>query len=104
MIATWDRVPPYGFRNDPRPFNTLQVILAGDGTVTSYVVFIYGDIQWGEGAQIGFNAGDGTVYFTVPGALTSATLNITQMSNVGSPGLFIYKVDGKLSALCINKL
>ena len=95
MIATWDRVPPYGTRTS-HPFNTLQVILAGDGTSASYVTFIYGDIQWGEGAQIGFNAGDGTVYFTIPGALSSATLNITQRSNVGSPGLFIYKVDGKL--------
>ena len=99
IIATWDRVPPYTSLRTLQssyPLNTLQVILAGDGTSVSYVVFIYGDIQWGEGAQIGFNAGDGTVYFTIPGALSSATLNISQMSNVGSPGLFIYKVDGKL--------
>ena len=78
------------------------MVLAGDRTSVSYVVFIYDDIQWGEGAQIGFNAGDGTVYFTIPGALSSATLNIGQMSNIGSPGLFIYKVDGKLSAVILN--
>lgn len=92
VIVTWDRVPPF-FRSHNYTINTLQVILAGDGSL-SYVIFIYGDIQWGEGAQIGFNAGDGTVYFTIPGALSSATLNISQLSNVGSPGLFIYKVDG----------
>ena len=98
IIATWDRVPPYGRLSSYPVHNTLQVVLAGDGTSVSYVVFIYDDVQWGEGAQIGFNAGDGTVYFTIPGALSSATLNVSQMSNVGSPGLFIYKVDGKLSA------
>ena len=111
VIATWDRVPayyrhPYIFYDEirssyPSSYNntvTLQVILAGDGTSVSYVAFLYDDIQWGEGAQIGFDAGDGTVYFTIPGALSSATLNVSQMSNVGSPGLFIYKVDGKLHA------
>lgn len=61
-----------------------------------YVAFLYDDIQWGAGAQIGFNSGDGIAYFTIPSALSPATLNITQLSNVGSPGLFIYKVDGKL--------
>ena len=67
--------------------------MASDG-LASYVSFRYGDIQWGVGAQIGFNAGDGERSFMIPGALTSATINIETMSNVGQPGLFFYRVDG----------
>ena len=95
VIVTWDVVPPYGFSYNGT--NTLQAVLATDGANVSYVAFIYSDIQWGPGAQIGFNGGGhGNAYFTLPGALSSNTLNISQMSNVGLPGLYIYRVDGKL--------
>lgn len=47
IIATWDRVPPFGFQSSYL-LNTLQVVLAaaaaGDGTTVSYAAFIYGDI------------------------------------------------------------
>ena len=72
--------------------NTFQIVMATDGDM-SFVFLIYTDIQWGSGAQIGFNAGDGNRSFTVPGALTSQTLNFETMSNIGVPGVFIYRVD-----------
>ena len=59
----------------------------------TFVFFIYGDIQWGPGASIGFDAGDGTRYFMVPGALTNKTLNIDEGSNVDVTRLYIYRVD-----------
>ena len=59
----------------------------------TFVFFIYGDIQWGAGANIGFNAGDRTRFFMVPGALTNQTLNIDEGSNVGVTGVYIYRVD-----------
>ena len=37
--------------------NTFQVVLAADQQMT-FVLFIYGDIQWGDRANIGFSAGD----------------------------------------------
>ena len=37
--------------------NTFQVVVAADVQMT-FVFFIYGDIQWGDGANIGFNAGE----------------------------------------------
>ena len=58
FIATWDRVAPFSSVGSPSDRNTFQVILATDG-FTSTVIFNYGDIQWGERADIGFNAGDG---------------------------------------------
>ena len=59
----------------------------------TFVFFIYGDIQWGDGANIGFNAGDGIRFFMVPGALTNQVLNIDEGSNVGVTGVYIYQVD-----------
>ena len=93
FIATWSEVPPFQ-SFIWRPGNSYQVVLMTDGE-TSYVCFLYEDIQWGEGAGIGFNTGDGTNRsFTVPGALTNETLNMENQSNVGRPGVFIYQVDG----------
>ena len=72
--------------------NTFQVAIAADQLMT-FVFFIYGDIQWGDGANIGFSAGDGSRSFMVQGALTNQTLNIDEESNVGVRGVYIYRVD-----------
>ena len=72
--------------------NTFQVVIATDGQET-FVFFIYGDIEWGDGANIGFNAGDGTRSFMVPGALTTQSRNIEDGSNVDMTGVYIYRVD-----------
>ena len=100
--------------------NTFQCVLATDGT-NSFVIFLYDDIQWttaeprplsssgsgnrlsGSGhsellsdtfpAQVGFNAGDGVSFATIPGSRTEAVLNLTSTSNVDVPGLWIYRVD-----------
>lgn len=66
--------------------------MATDGQ-TSFVLFLYNEIQWGQ-ASIGFNAGDGTRFFSLPGVLTTATREIETQSNVGVPGLYIFRVDG----------
>ena len=72
--------------------NTFQVMIATDGQRT-FVFFIYGDIEWGDDANIGFNAEDGTRSFMLPGALTSQSINIEDGSNVDVTGLYIYRVD-----------
>ena len=72
--------------------NSFQVVIAADQQVT-FVFFMYGDIQWGGRANIGFNAGDGTRFFMVPGALTNQVLNIDKESNVGVTRVYIYRVD-----------
>ncbi len=87
FIATWNQVPP---NSGSDANNTYQVILMTDGQ-RSYVCLLYSRIQWGRRAQIGFNAGDGTRSFTVPGGLTGATLYMESLSNVGRPGLFVYQ-------------
>lgn len=62
--------------------------------IQTVAMFIYDDIQWGGQAQIGFNAGDGYAFFKLPGALSDQTLNIDENSNIGEPGVFVYRIDG----------
>ena len=71
----------------------------------SFVTFIYDDIQWTTGdrsggndglggteALAGINAGDGNNSITIPGSLTPDILNITETSNVGIPGVWMFRV------------
>ena len=71
------------------------MVLASNAN-NSVVLYLYGDIEWGSGAQIGFNAGDGIVSFAIPEALSNQTLNISNLSNVRHPGIFVFRVDSKL--------
>ena len=74
----------------------------------SFVIFNYaeGEIQWTTGddsgginglggteAQVGFNAGDGIHYASVPGSQTRDIINIDTTSNVGIAGVWIFRVD-----------
>jgi len=73
----------------------------------SFVIFLYahGRIQWTTGdrsggddglggteALAGINGGDGLNSYTIPGSLTPSIINITQISNVGLPGVWIYNL------------
>ena len=76
--------------------------------INSFVIFLYadGEIQWTTGdasggsggfggtpAQVGFNAGDGVRFASVPGSQTADIVNIDTTSNVGIPGVWIFRVD-----------
>jgi hypothetical protein len=60
-----------------------------------FVMFIYEDIQWGDsGTTIGFNAGDQVQSFTLPESMTTeGVLDLEITSNVGVPGLYVFRVD-----------
>ena len=70
-------------------------------------MFLYadGEIQWTTGADsggfgglggtealAGINVGDGVNHATIPGSLTPSIINITGTSNVGIPGVWMFKV------------
>ena len=67
-------------------------MIAAGGPKT-FVFFIYGDIEWGDNATVGFNAGDGVRSFVVPGVLTNHSTSIQTGSNVDRIGMYIYRVD-----------
>ena len=59
------------------------------------MIFIYDDIQWtssGDEAVAGINFGDGVGHITIPGSQTSSIINIAETSNVGIPGIWIFRV------------
>ena len=80
--------------------NTFQVILLTDGS-TSYSLFLYNSMAWGNGATIGFN--DGTNFYTLAGGegslATSDVLNLPFSSNVGTSGVYVFRTDsGKIAS------
>ena len=70
-------------------------------------MFLYENIQWTTGdssggssglngteALVGINAGDDRMNFiTVPGSRTPNITNIINTSNIGFPGVWMFKVD-----------
>ena len=63
-------------------------MIATDGQKT-FALFIYGDIEWGDDATIGFNAGVGNRSIVV----TTQPLDVETGSNVGVTGLYINRID-----------
>jgi len=93
--------------------NTFQCVLATDG-YKSFVIFLYahGRIQWttgdddggvgglgGDEAAAGINAFSKADSITIPGSSTPQIINIDQNSNVGVPGMWIYKLG---NGECLN--
>ena len=87
--------------------------MATDG-IRSFVIFLYADglIQWTTGdasggsgglggtpAQVGYNAGDGIRFASVPGSRTSQIINIANTSNIAIPGVWIFRVDNATDGL-----
>lgn len=100
FVATWHQVYPYDCLSViDQVQNTFQVVLLTDGH-KSFASFLYQDIQWGSNAQIGFNNGKGNKSFSIPEALTTETLHVETLSNVGRPGVFVFQVDGMYIHKC----
>ena len=73
--------------------NTYQAVLATDGS-TSFILFLYQSIQWDTmSTSIGFNGGDGMGGFNLPRPSGGNFLNLDTTSNVGIPGMFIFRSD-----------
>jgi len=82
--------------------NTFQCVLATDGS-ESYVIFLYSHkrIHWSifdgpysfnpSHAVAGISAGDGINFNTIPESQTSDIINISETSNVGIPGVWIFQ-------------
>ena len=73
-------------------------------------IYVSGGIQWttsdsanGINAVAEINAGDGVNAVLISGSLTPSIINISQTSNVGIPGVWIFKVgEGMYVAICIH--
>uniref|UniRef100_A0A8D0GFK2 NIDO domain-containing protein n=1 Tax=Sphenodon punctatus TaxID=8508 RepID=A0A8D0GFK2_SPHPU len=105
FVATWDQVTFYGAKSSK--VNTFQAVLTTNGNV-SFVMLNYLDIQWisgaasggdpynglgGTPAQAGFNSGNQSHYFNVPGSWTTSIISIFSTSNIMNPGRWVFQVN-----------
>ncbi|XP_059729648.1 sushi, nidogen and EGF-like domain-containing protein 1 isoform X2 [Haemorhous mexicanus] len=105
LVATWDHVAYYGSTSEKG--NTFQAVLTTDSKMF-YIILNYWDIQWTTGAasdgdaetglggtpaHAGFNSGDDTNFYNIPGSQTDAIINITTTSNIKVPGRWVFRVD-----------
>ena len=70
------------------------MVLGTNGT-TTIAVFLYKNIQWGIRPEIGVNAGDGYSSFSLSEAAADPVEDIVNRTNVGLPGVFIFRIDSK---------
>ena len=69
--------------------------MLGTNGTTTIAVFLYKDIQWGIRAQIGVNAGDGYSSFSLSEAVADPVEDVDNRTNVGLPGVFVFRIDSK---------
>lgn len=113
LVLTWPSVGYFSAKADK--LNSFQMILknrADTGTGNFDIEYRYAQLEWdagdfsggvngiwdpslsGSAAVAGFDAGDGTNYFNLPGSGTNEVLNIVNLSNVSpqTPGLWEFAV------------
>lgn len=106
FVVTWYKVGYYACGHNK--YNSFQLILRNRDDIAPGdfdVEFRYALLQWTTGsasgghnglggvpAQAGFDAGDKTHYFTVPGSRTAAVLNLVNTSNVNTPGVWRFEI------------
>lgn len=111
VIVTWNNVGFYS--NNDSPTNNFQLVLRDMEATTGQtgdfdIEFRYDRLAWTTGeasggdanglggtpAQAGFDAGDETNFFALPGSFTADVLNLQNTSNVSSadPGLWSFSI------------
>lgn len=74
------------------------MVLGTNGT-TTLAAFIYDEVQWSMMTQIGFNGGDGYSSFTPSEVLTDPIQDLDNRTNVGLPGVFIFRIDSMIGTI-----
>ena len=108
FMATWDHVGYYIRHHDSGTTNTFQLALATDGS-NSYAIFNYLDdgMYWETGdasggtngfggteAVAGFDAGDGTNFYMIPGSRAPGIAELLEDgSNIGVAGQWVFQIN-----------
>ncbi|CAK5021521.1 unnamed protein product [Meloidogyne enterolobii] len=90
VLVTFDKMQPVG--TDPLPdenTNTFQLALFSTSNGT-FANFIYSNIGWTQGAEAGFNAGDGNNFFALPTSGTGNIMYLEDYGNTGIPGEWMF--------------
>lgn len=96
FVASYYQVAGFGIENLTR--DTFQAVICTNGRY-SFTIFNYFIIEWfrasttPNGAQAGFNAGDGVNYHVINGSFTSDVVSLVNETNVDIPGKWIFRID-----------
>ncbi|XP_011409624.1 PREDICTED: CUB and sushi domain-containing protein 1-like [Amphimedon queenslandica] len=108
VVVTWDSVGYY--RSKTNKVNTFQCIL-GWNAQESFAIFLYvnpllwttGDANGGRNgvggmqAQVGFIAGDGSRFFTLPGSGSNFVLALDSDTNIMQPGRYVFQINSDIT-------
>ncbi|WP_026970503.1 nidogen-like domain-containing protein [Aliagarivorans marinus] len=111
VAITWDQVGYYNHHGDKT--NSFQLVLidrSDTGAGNFDVEFRYDNLSWTTGdasdgsngfggtpAQAGYDAGNGSDFFSLPGSFSEDILNLTNTSNTGINGVWRFAIrDGAL--------
>ncbi|KAK6016117.1 calcium binding EGF domain protein, partial [Ostertagia ostertagi] len=85
--------------------NTFQTLLInGMNSKQEKMTFaqmLYKDMQWGDGAEAAIMTNDiSSSSVSLPGSGTQGIEQLTQLSNVGQPGIWLFRIDGPTIQPC----
>ncbi|TKR78276.1 hypothetical protein L596_019108 [Steinernema carpocapsae] len=92
LLITWDKMQPLNSEVLPDDnTNTFQaaIFVTNNGT---YANFIYSNVGWTQGAEAGFNKGDGTEHFSLPTSGTGNIMYLEEYGNTGIPGEWMFEL------------
>ncbi|KAL3097761.1 hypothetical protein niasHS_000496 [Heterodera schachtii] len=100
VVVTYEKMQPVG--SSPLPdenTNSFQLVLfiTSNGTFAN---FIYSNIGWTQGAEAGFNAGDGTNHFALPTSGTGNIMYLEEYGNTGIPGEWMFILEEERVVRC----
>ena len=82
---------------DSRSSNTFQSLIIGGknnrGEDLTFTMLLYKDLIWSAGAEAGIMTIEKTNSIHLPGSGTEGIEQLSQLSNIRSPGVWLYRVD-----------
>uniref|UniRef100_A0A914IAB0 Uncharacterized protein n=1 Tax=Globodera rostochiensis TaxID=31243 RepID=A0A914IAB0_GLORO len=100
VVVTYEKMQPVGSNSLPdENTNSFQVVLfvTSNGTFAN---FVYSNIGWTQGAEAGFNAGDGSNHFALPSSGTGNIMYLEEYGNTGIPGEWMFVLDEERVVRC----
>uniref|UniRef100_A0AC35EUW9 Uncharacterized protein n=1 Tax=Panagrolaimus sp. PS1159 TaxID=55785 RepID=A0AC35EUW9_9BILA len=89
-----------------RSQNTFQAVIVGGrskrGDEQTYVMLLYKNLIWSEGAEAGIMTAEKSNSIHLPGSGREGIEQLSQLSNVKSPGIWVYRIDQDVVFPCMQ--
>uniref|UniRef100_A0A8R1U360 Uncharacterized protein n=1 Tax=Pristionchus pacificus TaxID=54126 RepID=A0A8R1U360_PRIPA len=98
ILVTWENMQPLGAAPlVTESTNTFQaaVFITDQG---AFANFIYSNIGWTQGAEAGFNRGNGKTHYALPTSGTGNIMYLEEYGNTGIPGEWMFEL-GKVAVI-----